>query len=138
MGQGRGKWGHFGRDRFLVHQYGLLLANCGARVGEFRFLRWNDLETKTLDDGTQRLVANVVGKTGARQVVFNEGSEEYVKRIYDMRKRQLNDNPPYDGLVICKRDGTHIGSLKRGFQSLLEFCNLGFDSKGKSGKGKGN
>ena len=72
------KWGHVGRNRFLVHQYLLLLANCGARVREFRFLRWNDLETKTLDDGTQRLVANVIGKTGARQVIFNEGSEEHV------------------------------------------------------------
>tara|TARA_B100000676_G_scaffold295579_1_gene334943 strand:+ start:569 stop:988 length:420 start_codon:yes stop_codon:yes gene_type:complete len=63
-------------------------------------------------------------------MVFNEGSEEYVKRIYDMRKRELNHNPPYDGFVICKRDGTHIGSLKRGFQSLLEFCNMEFVSKG--------
>ena len=85
--QGRGKWGRVGRDRFLVHQYVLLVATCGARVGEFSFLRWNDLETKALDDGNKRLVANVVGKTGTRQVVFNEGSEEYVKRIYDMRKR---------------------------------------------------
>ena len=68
------KWGHVGRDRFLVHQYVLLLANCGARVGEFRFLRWNDLETNTLDDGTKRVVANVIGKTGERRVVFNEGS----------------------------------------------------------------
>ena len=60
--------------RLKLSQRAEIYANCGARVGEFRFPRRSDLETNTLDDGTKRVVANVVGKTGERQVVFNEGS----------------------------------------------------------------
>ena len=123
--------GHVGRDRYLIHQYVLILANCGARIGEIRFLRWNEIETKSLEDGTKRLVASVKGKTGERQVVFNEGSEEYVKRIYDMRKQEINNNPDYDGFVICKRDGSPIGSFKKGFDSLLTYCDLVNDEKGQ-------
>ena len=123
--------GHVGRDRYLIQQYVLILANCGARIGEIRFLRWNEIETKSLGDGTKRLVASVKGKTGERQVVFNEGSEEYVKRIYDMRKQEINNNPDYDGFVICKRDGSPIGSFKKGFDSLLTYCDLVNDAKGQ-------
>ena len=34
------QWGSVGRDRFLSQQYVLILANCGARVGKLRNLRW--------------------------------------------------------------------------------------------------
>lgn len=122
-------WGAVGRDRFLTQQYVLILANCGARIGEIRNLKWNDLSTIDMDEG-KRLVANVRGKTGSRELVFQEGSEEYVKRLYDLRKRELNDEPPSDGFVICHKDGKSIGSLKKGFNSLLEYCDLVNDSKG--------
>lgn len=123
--------GHVSRSRFLLQQYVLILSNCGARVGEVRNLRWSDLSTTTLDDGTNRLVANVLGKTGERQMVFNEGGEEYIKRLYDMRKRELNDDPPYDAFVLCKKDGSPVGSFKKGFASLLQYCDLEFSSKGE-------
>ena len=127
----KGGLGHVSRSRYLLQQYVLLSANCGARVGELRNLRWNDLSTTTVDDGTDRLVANVVGKTGERQTVFNKGAEQYVKNIYDMRKRELNADPPFDGFVICKKDGSPIGSFKKGFSSLLQYCDLEFTSKGE-------
>ncbi len=127
----RSTTGHVSRSRFYLQQYVLISANCGARIGELRLLRWNDLSTTTLDDGSKRLVANVNGKTGERQVVFNEGADEYIKRLYDRRKRELNDDPEYDGFVFCKKDGTPVGSYKKGFASVLQFCDLEFNSKGE-------
>ena len=125
------KWGGVGRDRNLLQNYILILANCGARMGEVRYLRWNELETKKLDDGTTRLMGMVRGKTGERQVVFNEGTEDYLKRIYDMRREELGENPPPDGFVFCHRDGTPIEKMAKGFNSLLTYCDLVKDNKGQ-------
>jgi len=122
------KWGGVGRGRFLLHQYILISSNCGARVGELRNLRWSDLSTTKLDDGTKRLVATVNGKTGKRQMVFNEGADQYVKRLYDMRKQELNNDPLPDSFVICKSNGDTIGSFKKGFTSLLQYCDLEFNT----------
>lgn len=124
-------WGGVGRDRFLIQQYVLLLANCGARVGEFRHLAWHSFSNTPTDDGP-RLVASVDGKTGPRQIVFQKGSEEYLKRVYDLRKRELNDDPPSDGYVFCHKDGRPIGSMKKGFESLLDFSELRSDSLGRN------
>jgi integrase len=127
----RGSLGHVGRDRYVTQQYVLILSNCGARVGELCYVRWNDIQTTTLDDGTKRLYASVKGKTGERKVVFNEGADRYVKNLYDMRKKELGGDVPYDGFVICKRDGTPIGSMKKGFTSVIQFCGLEFNNKGE-------
>lgn len=72
------------RQRFVTQQYVLVLANAGLRVGELRGLRWSDLRTVHTNDGTC-LVAEVRGKTGIREVVFQDGAENYIKRIYDLR-----------------------------------------------------
>ena len=124
-------WGGVGRDRTLIQQYVLLLANCGARVGEFRFATWHDFSTVATDDGP-RLVARVTGKTGPREIVFQKGAEDYLKRIYDNRKCELIDGPPLDGYVFCHKDGKPIGSFKKGFESLLKFCGLRKDSSGRT------
>ncbi len=76
------------RQRFMTQQYVLVLANTGLRVGELRGLRWSDLRTVSTTDGT-RLVAEVRGKTGAREVVFQDGAEVYIKRIYDLRIEEI-------------------------------------------------
>jgi len=123
-------WGGVGRDRTLLQNYALLLANCGARVGEFRYLAWHDFSTVETDDDP-RLVARVTGKTGPREIVFQKGAEDYLKRIYDLRKRELSDDPPLDGYVFCHKDGNPIGSFKKGFESLLSFCDLMNDSTGR-------
>jgi integrase len=123
-------WGGVARDRFLTHQYVLLLANCGARVGEFRFVAWHDFSTVETEDGP-RLVGRVTGKTGPREIVFQKDAEGYLRRIYDLRKRELNDDPPLDGYVFCHKDGKTIGSLKKGFESLLTYCDLLGDSTGR-------
>ena len=107
------KWGSVHRDRFLSQQYVLILANCGARIGELRFLRWSDLTTQT-DGDTKRLVAFVKGKTGEREIVFQEGSEQYIKRLYDLRKDELGEHPPVDRFVLCSTEGNPIGSFRKG------------------------
>jgi integrase len=128
--KGSQSWGGVGRDRFLTQQYILLLANCGARIGEFRFVAWHDFSTVQTEDGP-RLVGRVTGKTGAREIVFQEGAEVYLRRIYDHRKRDLNYDPPMDEYVFCHRNGKAIGSFKKGFESLLTFCDLLESSNGK-------
>jgi len=124
------KWGGVGRDRNILQEYVLILANCGCRLGEIRLLKWQEIASKKLDDETQRLIAVVRGKTGERQVVCNEGTETYFKRLYDLRKRELNDNPPQDEYVFCHRTGEPILKMSKGFDSLLKYCDLTYDNKG--------
>lgn len=64
------------RDRLLLNDYVLILANTGIRVGEARTLKWRDLQQIRLDEsveeqqgGTKRVVnlaLTVRGKTGKR------------------------------------------------------------------------
>lgn len=119
------------RDRFLAQQYFLILANTGLRVGELRNLRWSDLRTVKTEDGT-RLVGNVRGKTGSREAVFQAGTDVFVKRIYDLRVDEIGENPPRDSLVICHRDGKPILTMKRSFQSLLEYSKIPTERDGKA------
>ena len=120
-----------GRDRFIAQQYFLILANTGMRVGELRGLKWGDLRTVQTDGGS-RLVAYVRGKTGAREVVFQAGADEYVKRLYDMRVEELSEQAKTDAdrkpkptdLVICHPDGTAIQSMKKSFASLLAYAQI--------------
>jgi len=123
------KWGSVGRDRFISQQYILILANCGARIGELRHLRWSDLTTQA-DGDAKRLVAFVTGKTGEREIVFQQGSETYIKRLYDLRKKELSDHPPIDGFVLCSMEGKPIGSFRKGFDSMLDYCDLTYDTNG--------
>jgi len=136
------KWGSVGRDRFVSQQYILLLANCGARVGEMRFLRWQDLSTQT--DGEKKdllssgdelpsswLVASIRNsKTIEREIVFQQGSEEYIKRLYDLKKKELGEHPAPDDYVFCDTSGIVIISFRKGFNTLLDQCELTYDEKG--------
>lgn len=117
------------RDRFMTQHYILVLANTGLRVGELRGLRWGDLRTVSTQDGT-RLVAEVRGKTGAREVVFQSGADEYVKRVYDQRCEEIGEAPPADGLIFCHKDGSPIQTMKTGFKSLLKYAGVPIERNG--------
>lgn len=78
------------RQRNMTQLYVLILANTGLRVGELRGLRWGDLRTTQTEEGT-RLIAEVKGKTGAREVVFQAGAQKYVERLYDRRIEELGE-----------------------------------------------
>lgn len=119
------------RQRFLTQQYVLVLANTGLRVGELRGLRWSDLRTVSTNDGT-RLVAEVRGKTGIREVVFQDGAENYIKRVYDLRLEELGSAPPDDEVVFCHKDGEPVHTMKRAFNSLLKFAGVPIERNGGS------
>jgi len=121
VSEGEAKATH--RQRFIAQQYFLILANTGMRVGELRGLRWSDMRTVQTPEGT-RLVAEISGKTGSRECVFQSGAETYVKRLYDHRSHELGHSPAVDEPVICHKDGTPIGSLKVAFASLLKHAGI--------------
>jgi integrase len=120
-----------GRQRFLVQQYILILANTGLRVGELRGLRWSDLRTAKTDEGS-RMIAEVRGKTGTREAVFQAGAQKYVERLYDRRTEELGDTPPLDEVLFCHQDGTPIQTMKTAFNSLLEFAEIPIERNGGS------
>jgi integrase len=117
------------RDRFVAQQVFLILANTGMRVGELRSLRWSDLRTVNIQDSMQ-MVAWVKGKTGAREVVFQPGADEYVRRLYDLRIQEMGESPATENLVVCHRDGRAISSFKNSFKSLMEFAEIPLERNG--------
>ena len=122
------------RDRKMLIDYVLILANTGIRVGEARNLKWRDI--REVEAGTGRpknVVLMVNGKTGIREVVSRTSDvKNYIRRIYDLRIEELDGEPlSPDGLVFCHKDGSEIGSFKKSFQSLLQACGLGKDSFGR-------
>jgi integrase len=118
------------RDRFYLQQFVLILANSGMRIGELRNLTWNDISRERYDD-EERLVLQVSGKTGERQVVCNKGVEAYFERIYDYQKEELNAHPSVDRFIFSHPDGKPIQSMRKGFDNLLSDLKLTSDSKGK-------
>ena len=124
-GKNKATW----RDRFIAQQSFLILANTGMRVGELRYLRWSDLRTIKIDDATQ-MIAWVKGKTGAREVVFQPGSDDYVKRIYDLRVLELSEPPLLDTYVVCHKEGNPLLSFKKSFKSLMGFAKLPLERNG--------
>ncbi len=119
------------RERLYLQQYILILANTGVRVGEARRLKWRDVsETRTLT-GELRLVLTVRGKTGEREVVCNEGVEDYLDRLRTFRTDELGEEPSPEEFVFCHRDGSAIGSFKTGFQRVLREAGVLYGSDGK-------
>jgi integrase len=68
--EGLHKSGPIHRDRLMLANYVLILANTGVRVGEARGLRWRDVESEPTDDPNEvNFIVHVTGKTGSREVV---------------------------------------------------------------------
>ena len=121
------------RERFYLQNYILILGNTGLRVGEARGLRWIDLDNVILPDGEERLLLSVDGKTGKRQVIANAGTENYFKRLSEFRLQELNvssDKFNKKEFIFCHTDGSSVGSYKKGFQKLLDECDLRLDNDG--------
>jgi len=126
------------RDRMMLRDYVLILANTGIRVGEARTLKWRDV---TEVGGGKGVPANIVltvsGKTGKREVVARSADvKKYFKRIHDLRVEELTvegkPKPKIDpnSLVFCHKDGSEIGSFKKSFAALMKKAKVERDSHG--------
>ena len=120
QGETVGSW----RDRFVAQQYFLILANTGLRVGEARELTWGHIRRVDTND-EKFIVAEVKGKTGIREVIFQQQAETYVDRLWNLRKEELGQEPDDLEFVFCKKDGSAIQSFKKSFKSLIAFSGVG-------------
>jgi integrase len=122
------------RDRTMLINYVLILANTGIRVGEARTLKWRDLREIPAAKGSNQpadIALFVTGKTGPREVVARTSDvKTYFKRILELRTKELGKSPSGDDYVFCNRDGTTIGSFKKSFAALLKGAGVETDSHG--------
>ena len=128
----KGKSGPIYRDRLMLTNYVLILANTGVRVGEARTLKWSDIDTFVGDDEKENIVLEVKGKTGAREVVARTPVvKDYFQRIWDLRLKELGTKPSMGEFVFCHKDGKSIHSFKKGFNALIKEAGVEFDSNGQ-------
>jgi integrase len=122
------------RDRIMLVNYVLILANTGIRVGEARNLKWKDIREipNTREENKSADIALFVsGKTGAREVVARTSDvREYFKRILELRTKELEKKPDVNDYVFCNKDGSPIGSFKKSFSTLLKSAGVEYDSEG--------
>lgn len=128
------------RDRVLLVNYVLILANTGIRVGEARNLKWRDIRPITTPDGTETVAMVVKGKTGMREVVARTSDvRKWFNNILTERKTDLGDEGsdlrnaravPPDTFIFCGRDGVPVGSFKKSFATLLKDAGVEFDTFG--------
>jgi integrase len=123
------------RERLMLCQYMLVLANTGIRVGEARMLKWRDIESQERllnDKKVKDIIFWVKGKTNSRDVVArSDAVSEYLSRIYEMRTKELGKAPPLEEYVFCRRNGDPIGNFKKGFESLLKAADVLNSSDGE-------
>jgi integrase len=123
------------RDRTMLANYVLILANTGIRVGEARNLKWRDIREIPASKGSNQpsdVALFVNGKTGPREVVARTSDvKTFFKRILELRTKELGKKPNNEDYVFCNRDGTPIGSFKKSFAALLKSADVEKDSHGE-------
>lgn len=119
------------RERLYLQQFILILGNTGIRVGESRKLRWVDITSSKTVIGEKRVVLYVRGKTGEREVVCNPGVEDYIKRLWDHRSKELGKPPEKTEPVLCHSNGKPILSFKKGFRKVLDECGVLYGPDGQ-------
>jgi integrase len=131
--QGRtGKGGGKVRERILLTNYVLILANTGIRVGEARKLRWRDIALDKDGAGSPIVVLTVKGKTGEREVIARDFAVKgYFDHIRVSRQEEIGRAVKQDEFVFCSRLGRPIGSFKKGFQNLVSKAAVEYDSYGE-------
>jgi integrase len=128
-----GKSGAIYRERVMLTNYVLILANTGIRVGEARNLKWNDIDTFVGDDEKENIILTVKGKTGIREVVSRTPDVKiYLQRIHELRtKERGGETPPMNEAIFAHQDGTPIKSFKKGFQALITEAGVERDTHGQ-------
>jgi len=116
------------RDRYILQQYVLILCQTGIRVGEARAMVWDDVKI----DGEKMFII-VSGKTGERDVIPADPTRtrKYFQRLFDFRREEIGADVSSGEYVFCHKNGTKIGSFKKGFERLLTETGLLKNSKGE-------
>jgi integrase len=120
--QGEHKSGPIVRDRIMLTNYVLILANTGIRIGEARGLCWRDIDAEPTEKSDEfNIILHVKGKTGARDVVARTSEvQTYFERIWELRTEEIGKKPSKEDYVFCHKDGTTIHTFKKGFETLIK------------------
>lgn len=124
-GKKTGSW----KQRYIFQQYFYILTNTGMRIGEARDITWGDF--KRVNDLS---VVTVFGKTKKRRdVVFTQGSDRYLKNLYDLRVEELKGEKPSlsEYVFLSRRGNGPVESYKTAFNSMIKFC--GIPKRGNNG-----
>ena len=122
------------RFRFMIQHFVLISANCGARVGEMRNLRWGDIQTFNHPRTQEEvLYAEIEGtkQTGTRQMVFQPVCKEYFKRLKNFRQKELDRPVPRDEVLFCHMDGRPVQRMIKSYYDMLEAFKLLYDKNGE-------
>lgn len=122
-------------QRFMVYQYVLIAANCGARVTELMNLRWKDITWEDKDaSGHSSILFDVSGKAKYRTLVANDECKDYLLRIKDqMTKKAEKYGFKFDeknGYVFTDCYGRKVGSFKKSFNTWMDDAGVSRDKDG--------
>ncbi len=122
-------------QRFMVYQYVLIAANCGARVTELMNLKWRDVIWEDKDaSGHSSILFDVAGKSKYRTLVANDECREYLQRIKDRMKIMAEKYgfklDEKSGYVFTDYRGRKIGSFKKSFNSWMQNADVICDKDG--------
>jgi integrase len=113
-------------SRVLLHDYVLILALSGLRVGEANELRFRDVEQIIDSDGRANVMFHVRGKTGARVVVPHIDVKAIVDNLIGRRKDWQNDD-----YLLAMPTGSKIITLADQFNAFLKKAGLATNSAGE-------
>jgi len=106
----------------MLHAFVLLASSTGMRVGELRQLRWNDIESRMMDDGQKRLVVSVRGETSkVRRGRVAVAHSDHIIGVLDAYKEFSGRKASNDLMFYSERDG-EVGEvdLSTAFKTFLK------------------
>jgi integrase len=131
----QGKKGIITEKRELLRDYVLILANTGMRHGTESYgIKWKHIRF-AMQDGAQRLMISVDGKTGQRELVARNNVVPYLKRIQsrtkaikDMAFEELlkSGNETY---LFSTKDSVQCKTLSTSFKVLMQDSGLLIDRR---------
>ena len=122
------------RDRLILHCWMSILAYSGMRPTEGIKLNWSDVigyeATRDKPIGQRDVQLRVYGKGKSRTFPPKHVVIPWFDQLWDLFKRDMGREPKPNDPVFCNEDGKRLGSVKRGFNELLDEAGLKTDYRG--------